>query len=838
MTVTACTNDKVQTPTDSVKIPTLPNLVDYSTSATYYNPTAVVYTGDVKIAKEELLANKIKEEKENTGYNSTTFTWNEDVSTVRKIFTLSSAGDILNRFAKAALKEQKMSLLVDYIVRTNTGNSTPYELEIGKGDFLNDYDELDQLNDIYDDDDEAKITIGGKEKFITEVLRLKEYKMMGELAKIFGDSGDELARTAVEMVAYSQEVVDVNMREAYEEATEKDYIPDTVAASGKEFDFFMKEIIFDYEILSYYKAFNKNVLLNDSYEPTDRQKMVQLYGWHYLYQLKDYLFWSEKYTRSNYEEYLALGVKDYFDTPEEALKYTKYDREHYIYAYRYTSAFYETYHNAHFTFQNDIEVLELTVYQEKVSDDTYIDMGYAISSLTAATGGKTYSEQMKTAISAGRMEAILVMSDVNYEYTGVEANVKAYQQKSKAYLSLSERIRDDIEGDRVETTYYVEHIKYVEYQVERIKPQTYFLSHSKVETAKSSAGIYVANNIVLYQIYSYNADTIRGMQSIKKENVVLSAEIAREEKRDERKDSVIAQKTDEKGRNEIITENITTNYGNAGITSQIDSAKATDFNQINRDLTSVQSANYNAYHNEYTSGQKKRYEDWQANQVSTYFDDWLIKRKWVAVDDNTIDIPEEDRNESNGYKKEYDTSWSISRFLNEHETIMRYANNQVKITYNYLKNIGTEFSLEKTTATQFVAATDFTITTTDNYVTWECAAFPTNSTAYTGVFSGAVTAKPGKTKYAMHKEETLDSGDKLTIAIWDLVTNGFVGVGKPTAITITTNKNGYVNSKGEQYYFEFVGWFIDADFKYIVRPDDKFDYDMQLYPAFYITRTK
>ena len=40
------------------------------------------------------------------------------------------------------------------------------------------------------------------------------------------------------------------------------------------------------------------------------------------------------------------------------------------------------------------------------------------------------------------------------------------------------------------------------------------------------------------------------------------------------------------------------------------------------------------------------------------------------------------------------------------------------------------------------------------------------------------------------------------------------------------------------YYFEFVGWYIDTDLKYEVRPEDTFQYDVKLYPGYKINKVR
>ena len=40
------------------------------------------------------------------------------------------------------------------------------------------------------------------------------------------------------------------------------------------------------------------------------------------------------------------------------------------------------------------------------------------------------------------------------------------------------------------------------------------------------------------------------------------------------------------------------------------------------------------------------------------------------------------------------------------------------------------------------------------------------------------------------------------------------------------------------YYFEFVGWYLDTELKYEVRPEDTFQYDVKLYPGYKINKVR
>ncbi|MDR3185865.1 MAG: hypothetical protein LBU04_03520 [Christensenellaceae bacterium] len=829
MTLSACKEPPVTPPSSEGAILTpLDALLDYSSNASFYDTyTRFEYEGNAITEAEQLNA-KIESEKIASGFNANTFEWNDDVSTAKKIFTFSTGPEIIDRFEEAGLRYEKAKLLVNYITRQ--ASTAKYELQIGTGDFLSDYDQLNELNDLYDENENLELTVDGETKFIYEVVQLKRYKILGELVKIFSGDGDQAARTAIEIIAYAQEVVTNKMIPAYNDAPNKAYVVSNLGTLNLES--FTKEVLFDYDTLVYFLVFAEKSQLNDTFQPTVKKDLVKLFGYYYLYERSDYNFWSITYSRANYVEYLSLSMKEYFSTIDEARKYTKYDRDHYAKAYRYSDVWYEDYYKTHFNFQQLIEEKDKKIYRELDGRGNEIDMSDAFSTLSAAEGGKTYSEQMKTAIENKRLTSNLLVSDINYEYTGVDKNVVEYQKVSYDYYTLSEALRDVIENDTASIRPYIDDIKYVNLKVNQLKSQYYTISHAKIATAGEIKHI---SNVLIYQIHSYNADYIRGMQSYKKSNVVLLAEIKREENKASPDLSIIREKNDEIGRNNIMKENMQTNFARAATKTQVETARNHNWTLVAQQLKVTITLDYNAFHNEITSGNTKRYNDLTAIQVKTYFEDTLIKRKWTIYNSALANPnePEVSRTENNGWKKEYDTDHDISRVLNAHDMIIRHANSQLQITYNdafdavykEYKNVpsGTASTIN-----------DFTLTTNDNYITW--------SYAYngSGVFSATLNNLPTKDKYnRTFKTETLDNSAKPALAFWD---NSF-GTDSESRWKGTATDNGFKSAyylKNDTYdgiSFMFAGWFLDPQFKYIARPTDTYDYDISLYPAFFVVKS-
>lgn len=247
-----------------VDIIILGDLVDLGVVKSDYAPNGVNYDPDTKLGQAGKLLAKQEEEKEvhnyididgdgsfdtnfddDTGkyawddvyYDTSTqkYVWEDDgddgeTATFTKIFLFAEVDELINRMAAAALPKDKMIAVVEYITRTDTPKvEGTYNLAAGTGSAIRDYEELDELYDIYDEDD-------SDENYI--LLQKKRRKVMHEVFGIFGDDAAAASRTAVEILSYAQKVVDEIMIPDYD-------IRKGVTGTGF-YDFFKGEL-FDYD---------------------------------------------------------------------------------------------------------------------------------------------------------------------------------------------------------------------------------------------------------------------------------------------------------------------------------------------------------------------------------------------------------------------------------------------------------------------------------------------------------------------------------------------------------------------------------------------------------------
>ena len=773
----------------------LPDMVAYGDNSSNYNVPVANYGAD-KATQAEKLAEKQTEEiaekgidTDSDGKNDVLDNADEDITTFTKIFCASDPETIIDRMSVAGLAKDMMIELVGYITRKDSGampsDPAQFGYEIGTTSAIRDYEELDKLYELYDEADEEN------EDFYYEKLQLKKRKVIGEVVKIFGDDGAAFARTATEELSYAYQVVE-EMVEKHNVDNETDY----------DFKNYFKTVFFDYETLVYFLAFEETVALNKStFAATNRKNITTLYGYYYQYEKADY----ECMTDAQYKEYLKLSMKDE-KTDAEALKYTEYDRTHYAKAYRYSADCYKKYYTEHFQFQARQEKYDKTVYTGgSVINGKEI---YANGIGNAISGNSiTYSSEMMQGLQVG-MAATLKISDVNYEYTGVDANVTRYNKYYNDYQNRSSSVADKI--------------KIVRYEKEQLSSQYNTITHKTISSADLS-------NALKYQIKSYSGDYIRAIQSYKKEDVILNEELKRLAADGlQTGDAEYDEKLEEIGRNRAMLPNLTSNWTSANIDSQMTSANSVEWKSensttgatIESEMKAALAIDYETYH--------QKNQGANAVYVDEYFEKNLIKKKWSCGGTDN-----ECKNE-NGHlncSEEYDTSCKISRLLNNHDKVFRHAAGQVEISYQ--KVDVSNYEIEKVEASGY-----------------SHIAGP-NGTP--GTLSKDAKIRPIQTAYTDGQKDTYQSDEYISLPEWrggGQGTNGWLtptqgdsenparlpalpqkGTGVGTSFTMV---NG-----GYTYYFEFVGWYIDTDLKYEVRAnEDTFGYDIKLYPGYKINKVR
>ncbi|HOB63722.1 MAG TPA: hypothetical protein PKH08_00990 [Clostridia bacterium] len=790
----------------------LPDLKDLSLAIADYAPAAKTYPAALKQEKANKLKAKQDEEKKkhhyayengewttNFDYDKGEYKWEEDTATFTKIFLFADVNELIDRMGIAALSEEKMSALVDYITRTDPA-SDDYIMTPGTGSAIRDYEELEELYDLYDDDD-------SDDNY--KALQKKRRKVMHEVVNIFGDDAAAAARTAVEVLAYSQKVVATKM------------IPDLVEKKGlsspPSFDDFFKDELFDYDTLVYFRAFNETCgatstgkyLLSsvnaDYLIPADNKKeIVKLYGYYYQYEKKDF----EVFDDAKYDRYLELSLKDYYDTEAEALEYRDYDRDRYVKAYRYSAEFYKKFYEAHFKFQFKQENHDLKVY--------------GIENKKGEWNNKSYALEMQTGCDIG-MAATLKLSDVNWIYTGKNANVINYNAAAKEYYSLPQFKRDNEFNEA--------NIALVHLRIEQLKSQLFTLRKSDMVNGTDFS------NALIYQIYSFSGDYVRTMIANRKNDVYMRAEIERLKKKKRAEapqqeiqeiDEKIDEKQKEIDRNDAMYENHKYFYvQNGKIEEQLRTAKNHDWNDIAEGIETTIAYDYDNYHNLYVRDagivviDGVTYND----KVHIRFEDTLIKKKIVQQGDSTRDA-----------KKEYDTDWAISRLLDNHENVFRYAYGQIKVEYLRYNN----------------SELNNIILKGDNVseVKPDPKLEDPNSTALENPLIYAVSmskreefdALPSTVVVDTDENYKTDEGIKLAIyegSQWKgiLPSNGNVD-DCPGIYFINEKEEGNIKYT---YHLIFEGWYLDKNLKVPAKLVDgrfgeEFDYDIRLYPSYIVIK--
>lgn len=884
----------------TVDITMLPDMIDYGQSA-YYNIGTADYSSQKSgwVAK---LDEKQVEERDNWllegeewvdgnyysfgaivngkrqhrfGYlaqdsdNENEWYWedSDSANTVERIFCYSSPEAFIDVLSKQGVKAEYTDGMVEYITRSDAAyddreDYKSFEFTLGKASVLQDYRELEELEEIYNDWDEDEIESGTGGLFTTseevsDAINLKNRKISGEVFNIFGDAGDQFALTAIALLEYSTYVIENVMIPAYEneyakiadKATEYDdlidldeeidkgkaaYLEggDTTGdyADYKKLINYMREEMYDYDTLSYFLSFREyadmpivdSATSPEAYEVGNMTEPMTLFGYHYQFRHRDYDFYDtdETYTFRNatsivdgsknlsmYEYFLKLGHESYFassgtganvkissEDEKYALDYRRIDRDHYEQAYRYTTACLTKYYEAQLDFQ---------VFQERMDVDLYVGgdngtgtvlyaegIGYAKQEpdqdyIQGEGGTKTYSEEMYNALGSNgsALDSNLKISDVNWEYTADDTIAKRFNLVSARWLSIEDTSNLDEQ----------EKLLKVEYEIELLKSQDYTLNHGYMKDSDFTHALQ-------YEIYSYSADSVRGIQQNKKNNVIYAKDAERMKAVINSEtigyDTALAELEENVGRNRAEYANLDRNYDNSNVTSEINLSGSADWAGVRSNVAETLAEDYAGY---VAKGGEK---------VDEHFEKTLIKQIYVCKADandsehrgGTEDhcLANGGNNHSTYCKEDYDTNWALSRLVNNHETSLRYMYGQSEVTFARMDVSALEKDNADIAGNKFNAGSKYFI----------------------------IEGTSVKTKMVDTDEEI---GSVLRDSNGDLINLPTYGTGanaKGNEFSITVNN--------VTYNVKFDGWFVDPELKYEVLEDEEYNYDIVLYPAYSI----
>lgn len=844
----------------------LKDLVDYGQEKYYLNIPKASYS-DSKLASEtQKIADKQDESREDFVENPSDWSnenyyafdvphfenveytlenggkeWVDDkTTTVTKIFCYADAPKIIERMSLAGIEEARMIKLVEYITRTDDnfknkakGNDARYPLTIGQGSAIFDYENLDEITDIrdnfkdYKDTPDGDTAFGKTEDEWEDLAKLKKRKIYGEIFSIFEEKADMFARFQMEYMTYQLQVVEETMIPAYLNEESNPRLGSSTYTESRidseKFKDYMRDEIFDYSMLSNFLAFAEITLPDATggiWRPTKKDIAMRVYGYTYQYQKAEYNVLDD----AKYREYLSLGHKEYFADHADALKYRDYDRKFYKEAYRYTAAFYKKYYSAQFEFQSRQEDIDRSIYKGVGFEN---GIGYALNDRTK------YTDEMLDGLKIG-LESTLKLSDINYEYTGVDNNVIRYNAAAREWKRLDENTQQNPK----------EKIKKVNMQIEQLKTQKYMLEH---KSKKDSDLIYALQ----YQIKSYSADYISEMQSNKKTQVIQRKKLERlftdpslegftytedidvftAQNPEVYHVNAVSEKIEDLGRTVAMYKNVTSNYSKSDVDNQMNAAgKINYWADVARNINDTLSIDYKKYSDNWKSGQ---------DHVDLYFEEKLIRKKYDCQTDATQD-PEKchfnpslkyDDNPNNHAhyvskygegeivycQKTYDTGWALSRLLNAHEDVLRHMSGTVEINFRRIENFSEYY---------------------DDSKGWT----PDPNTSEPPTYLSSVIQKIAGHKVisANYKEfeiVTLESGQEIGEVIKDdkgilrqptLTQDSFRGIEADSVM----NPDNIMEHSSKTNYYAFDAWCVDEELLYPVDPDDRFRFSIKLYPRY------
>ena len=895
---------------DTIDINILPDMVDYGT-AVYYDVQKVDYSSHQGAWEEELDA-KLAEEHDNwllegetwdyekyysfgaitgegtgahrqhrfgyltqDGNGDWYFEDSDSANTVERIFCYSTPGDFLEALSVQGVKVAYTDGMVKYITRDdgaydNREEYHEYEYELGKASALQDYRELEELEEIYNDWDEDRIrsdSMFENSEEVSDAINLKNRKISGEIFAIFGDAADQFALTAIALLEYSTYVIENVMIPAYEKEYEaskadgysgeyndlEDLSGELDAGTyayleGRETagDFsnyrklinYMREEVYDYDTLVYLLSFREYAEMAvdatgelAAYEVKNMAEPMTLFGYHYQFRHRDYNFYdtNETYNFRNekslmsdstslgkYEYFLKLSHESYFassgsgatvnvtsEDEQYALDYRTIDRDHYEQAYRYSSACLTGYYEAQLEFQAIQERMDVDIYvggSEDNGEQRYAEsIGYAKQSPTAAYDSnitKTYSQEMFKAMGSrgAALDSNLKISDVNWKYTADEMTTKRFNLVSARWLS----IEDTSKLSKAQKYYKVE------YEIELLKSQDYTLNHSYLKDSDFTNGLQ-------YEIYAYSADSVRGIQQNKKNDVIYYKTIERFEdavnEESNGYDDAYAALEEDVGRNLAEYANLDRNYSDSNVSDEIKNSVGADWTGVRSNVKETLNEDYEGYSKDH-------------NDVDEHFEKTLIKQIWVCKTSDsdpgqrggTEDhcLVEATGKHNNHCEEDYDTDWALSRLANNHERSLRYMYGQAEVKFT---KMSLDYIVEKYVDLDSIAAGELL-----------------NAGPRLDAF---ITEGNGV------RTETLNSDDDIRKVLRD---------GNKNLINLPTYGGEYgaetddakgdqftVTINGKNYTIKFEGWYVDPQLKYKVLEDEQYSYDIELYPGYTIS---
>lgn len=709
----------------------------------YFNPGAATYSADVVSEKRIKLDARIREKKEDTSVTST----------VVKIFANSTGEGIIEAMRIANLPQAKMEKTVDYLAGEESVTEEQIQTLVNSGTFnANDtknwsfFDDWTYYEKLQDRADQLKGAEKTQKDNADDNVKRQYRNMLGKVFDI-GMTLDEFARVATRELVYATSVTNTMSGATL-----------SIGNSESAYDNYFKENL-DYETLVYLRAFNE--YYNNG---TNLADCVELYAYYYEYSRNNYYSQDD----DTFEKQLEYSHMDTY-TDAQWLEYVDIQRKSYL-AMRYTDAFTATFYNKHISFQKVSEKHEKIVYD---LDDWR---------------GKSYSQEMTSALNLGGLIGQLNFNDWTWCYAGNNDAMKSYNKAHTDYYNThKEGSSAGIEKEsEAEFNQNMEMLKAVEYLL------------TKVGSEKLGQTLY-------FEVYSYSAEVVKTAREYNKEIKLI---------KDNRKSPEEATVSLMEGLNEsdkkpyavgklgALISQLGSNYDTASPDTKAGNAKIQDWSGM---LTNVTNAINYQYTGKY-SGENGRLEMLENN---------VIKKKYscrAALDDPNCKLtPNEGHVKCT---KEYDETHAISKFALNYESILRYMAGQAQISF--MKQLDTKMEIKVYEGTQ----------------TWTVG------------YKGDLKTVLGKNRDDLVKYNTLEtvsakSGESFVDGADSL--NWWRGESarpEKAAYNADSETNASNQPYPSVYTYTFKGWYLDQNWEYVFDENDEIKFDLSLYAGYNVTKAK
>lgn len=753
----------------------------------------------------------------------------EDASTLERILCYASLKDVIARLDKARVDSDKVEAIVDYITRDdgayklNAGEKRSkdnYELRIGYASILEDIDQIKELGIILDDFDEYECDVSyssprfESEEEVQDYINRKKRKIFGEVFTAFGEDGDQFARLLIQLISYSIEVVDDIMIPAY-----NNHVNNGTKIS---FEDYVRYEMFDHEALSYFLTFMDDNVTNfnmTTYEATNKKTLMSLFGYYYQFFRNSYLVFDDTRMVENmrlgnvteYEDFLELSHKEYFNTNAEVLRYRDYLLRQYEKGYRYSDDFYKKMYETQVAVLSIKEEKDLEVYVGGAGAiGNSVNEGQYQNGLTTVANDITYSSEILDGLDLG-LESVLKLMDVLWVYCKYDNNMLKFNAKAKDWNSLT--------ADQQELKHTK--IKKVGYELVQLEAIDYIINHKTITEANLTRAIQL-------MIYYYSADSVLNIQECKKDEVIYCLELDRflsavpydleqiQAGAEIVPDHVIIAYKKLKElvfRNYVKCMNLDANYTVGVAREQLIQANNADWRGIKGNVKDTLAIDFGKY---YAS-------DASIKHVDQYFEDTIIRK--VMSCGATMEEPCLNGNGHMYCEEEYDTDWALSRFLNTHEVVFDYLLGNTTVTFleidehNFLdptkfyENVESMPNGGTITSSQSKAENAYKIT----YHGYGLE----DVKLYAGNEIGEVCAE----RNSNWEYPLVGTASKY----WKNVP---IYEGSSHWLECDANGRITIIIEDTKYIYTFIGWYVDERFEYPVLLEENYEYNIRLYPAY------